>query len=37
VALGLGIAGLVAGLGGLVLGGLAFLRTRAAPAPPGAP
>jgi uncharacterized protein YcnI len=27
-ALGLGIAGLVAGLGGLVLGGLAFIRTR---------
>ncbi|SDX93027.1 Uncharacterized protein YcnI [Micromonospora pattaloongensis] len=28
VALGLGIAGLVAGLGGLALGGLAFARTR---------
>ncbi|GAB2937289.1 YcnI family protein [Micromonospora polyrhachis] len=33
-ALGLGIAGLVAGLAGLVLGGLAFARTRQSAAPP---
>lgn len=33
LAVGLGVAGLVAGLGGLVLGGLAFTRSRRAPAP----
>ena len=32
LATGLGIAGLVAGLGGLVLGGLAYSRTRREPA-----
>jgi uncharacterized protein YcnI len=32
LAVGLGIAGLVAGLGGLALGGLAFARSRRAPA-----
>jgi uncharacterized protein YcnI len=35
-AVGLGIAGLVAGLAGLVLGGLAFVRTRRPAAPPAA-
>jgi uncharacterized protein YcnI len=35
-ALGLGIAGLVAGAAGLVLGGLAFARTRRGPQPAGA-
>ncbi|MFY1690452.1 YcnI family protein [Plantactinospora sp. WMMB782] len=35
-ALGLGIAGLVAGLAGLALGGLAFVRTRRQAAPPTA-
>jgi uncharacterized protein YcnI len=35
-ALGLGIAGLVAGLAGLVLGGLAFVRTRRGTVPPTA-
>ncbi|NYT94025.1 YcnI family protein [Salinispora sp. H7-4] len=33
LAVGLGVAGLVAGLGGLVLGGLAFTRSRREPAP----
>lgn len=35
-ALGLGIAGLVAGLAGLALGGLAYARTRRGSAPPAA-
>jgi hypothetical protein len=35
-ALGLAIAGLVAGLAGLALGGLAFARTRRQTAPPAA-
>ncbi|MEN3611561.1 YcnI family protein [Plantactinospora sp. ZYX-F-223] len=35
-ALGLGVAGLVAGLAGLALGGLAFARTRRRAAPPAA-
>ncbi|WP_018723148.1 YcnI family copper-binding membrane protein [Salinispora fenicalii] len=33
LAVGLGVAGLVAGVGGLVLGGLAFTRSRREPAP----
>jgi uncharacterized protein YcnI len=36
-AVGMGIAGLVAGLAGLILGGLAFARARRAPAPAAAP
>ncbi|MGI5214889.1 YcnI family copper-binding membrane protein [Plantactinospora sp. CA-290183] len=36
LALGLGIAGLIAGLGGLALGGLAFARARRTSVPPAA-
>ena len=36
-AVGMGIAGLVAGLAGLIVGGLAFTRTRRTPAPAATP